>query len=177
MTIFRPSNIFYSDEVSKTISRSLLRQESSNDFINSILQAFSNLRTGWYVSLLCLWGAAVVQEKVSSTKGLTLVPCSVLASYVFVFLVFFPSSSLGLLSPYPCTLLSTSKTSSPDFCPSTYPPSLVETVQSNAQLLLDSGPPLSLRCQETISETCIPVPVLNWQEGSLKATPATMECV
>ncbi|XP_029959734.1 membrane-associated phosphatidylinositol transfer protein 2 isoform X3 [Salarias fasciatus] len=52
---------------------------------------------------------------------------------------------------------------------------LVETVQSNAQLLLDSGPPLSLRCQETISETCIPVPVLNWQEGILKATPATME--
>ncbi|XP_068994891.1 membrane-associated phosphatidylinositol transfer protein 2-like isoform X1 [Embiotoca jacksoni] len=52
---------------------------------------------------------------------------------------------------------------------------LVETVQSNAQLLLDSGPPLSLRCQETISETCIPVPVLNWQEGYLKATPATME--
>ncbi|XP_068559248.1 membrane-associated phosphatidylinositol transfer protein 2-like isoform X5 [Cebidichthys violaceus] len=52
---------------------------------------------------------------------------------------------------------------------------LVETVQSNAQLLLDSGPHLTLRCQETISETCIPVPVLNWQEGSLKATPATME--
>ncbi|XP_033946821.1 membrane-associated phosphatidylinositol transfer protein 2-like isoform X3 [Pseudochaenichthys georgianus] len=53
---------------------------------------------------------------------------------------------------------------------------LVETVQSNAQLLLDSGPPLlSLRCQETISETCIPVPILNWQEGCLKATPATME--
>ncbi|XP_028269765.1 membrane-associated phosphatidylinositol transfer protein 2-like isoform X5 [Parambassis ranga] len=52
---------------------------------------------------------------------------------------------------------------------------LVETVQSNTQLLLDSGPPLSLRCQETISETCIPVPVLNWQEGCLKATPATME--
>ncbi|XP_017162217.1 membrane-associated phosphatidylinositol transfer protein 2-like isoform X5 [Poecilia reticulata] len=52
---------------------------------------------------------------------------------------------------------------------------LVETVQSNAQLLLDSGPPLSFRCQETISETCIPVPVLNWQENSLKATPATLE--
>ncbi|XP_031165192.1 membrane-associated phosphatidylinositol transfer protein 2-like isoform X5 [Sander lucioperca] len=52
---------------------------------------------------------------------------------------------------------------------------LVETVQSNAQLLLDSGPPLSFRCQEAISETCIPVPVLNWPEGSLKATPATME--
>ncbi|XP_014911462.1 membrane-associated phosphatidylinositol transfer protein 2-like isoform X7 [Poecilia latipinna] len=45
---------------------------------------------------------------------------------------------------------------------------LVEAVQSNAQLLLDSGPPLSFRCQETISETCIPVPVLNWQENSLK---------
>ncbi|MEQ2276967.1 hypothetical protein XENORESO_016109, partial [Xenotaenia resolanae] len=52
---------------------------------------------------------------------------------------------------------------------------LVETVQSNAQLLLDSGPPLSFRCQETISETCIPVPVLNWQESSLKATPASLE--
>ncbi|KAM9821811.1 membrane-associated phosphatidylinositol transfer protein 2-like isoform 9-T12 [Syngnathus typhle] len=52
---------------------------------------------------------------------------------------------------------------------------LVETVQSNAPLLLDSGPPVLLRCQETISETCIPVPVLNWQEGALKATPATPE--
>ncbi|XP_019741120.1 membrane-associated phosphatidylinositol transfer protein 2 isoform X1 [Hippocampus comes] len=52
---------------------------------------------------------------------------------------------------------------------------LVETVQSNAPLLLDSGPPASLRCQETISETCIPVPVLNWQEGALKATPAAPE--
>ncbi|KAK6306366.1 hypothetical protein J4Q44_G00232910 [Coregonus suidteri] len=52
---------------------------------------------------------------------------------------------------------------------------LVETVQSNPQLLLDSGPPLSFRCQEPISETCIPVPVLNWQEGSLKATPAVLE--
>uniref|UniRef100_A0A8C7DQS1 Phosphatidylinositol transfer protein membrane associated 2 n=1 Tax=Oncorhynchus kisutch TaxID=8019 RepID=A0A8C7DQS1_ONCKI len=49
---------------------------------------------------------------------------------------------------------------------------LVETVQSNPQLLLDSGTPLSFRCQEPISETCIPVPVLNWQEGSLKATPS-----
>ncbi|XP_037338335.2 membrane-associated phosphatidylinositol transfer protein 2-like isoform X2 [Pungitius pungitius] len=52
---------------------------------------------------------------------------------------------------------------------------LVETVQSNAQLLLESGPPLSLRCQEPISETCIPVPVLHWQEGSLRATPAPLE--
>lgn len=52
---------------------------------------------------------------------------------------------------------------------------LVETVQSNAPLLLDSGPPLSLRCQETISETCIPVPVLNWQDGFLRATPTALE--
>ncbi|XP_070402217.1 membrane-associated phosphatidylinositol transfer protein 2 isoform X2 [Nothobranchius furzeri] len=29
---------------------------------------------------------------------------------------------------------------------------LVETVQSNAQLLLDSGPPLAFRCQETITD-------------------------
>ncbi|KAK0150959.1 Membrane-associated phosphatidylinositol transfer protein 2 [Merluccius polli] len=52
---------------------------------------------------------------------------------------------------------------------------LVETVQSNAQLLLDSAPHLALRCQETISETCIPVPVLNWQDGPLRASPATLE--
>uniref|UniRef100_A0A674ND56 Phosphatidylinositol transfer protein membrane associated 2 n=1 Tax=Takifugu rubripes TaxID=31033 RepID=A0A674ND56_TAKRU len=43
---------------------------------------------------------------------------------------------------------------------------LVETVQSNVQVILDSGPTVTFRCQETISETCIPVPVLNWQEGS-----------
>ncbi|XP_055080032.1 membrane-associated phosphatidylinositol transfer protein 2-like isoform X2 [Periophthalmus magnuspinnatus] len=52
---------------------------------------------------------------------------------------------------------------------------LVETVQSHAPLLLDSGPSLSLRCPETISETCIPVPVLSWQDGLLKATPTTLE--
>ncbi|CAL1616584.1 unnamed protein product [Knipowitschia caucasica] len=52
---------------------------------------------------------------------------------------------------------------------------LVETVQSHAPLLLDSGPPLSLRCPETISETCIPVPVLSWQDGLLKAMPTTPE--
>lgn len=57
------------------------------------------------------------------------------------------------------------------------PPSVVETVQSNVQVLLDSGPTVTFRCQETISETCIPVPVLNWQEGFLKATPTTLECV
>uniref|UniRef100_A0A674N131 Phosphatidylinositol transfer protein membrane associated 2 n=1 Tax=Takifugu rubripes TaxID=31033 RepID=A0A674N131_TAKRU len=52
---------------------------------------------------------------------------------------------------------------------------LVETVQSNVQVILDSGPTVTFRCQETISETCIPVPVLNWQEGCLKATPITLE--
>ncbi|KAG7265239.1 hypothetical protein CRUP_007783 [Coryphaenoides rupestris] len=51
---------------------------------------------------------------------------------------------------------------------------LVETVQSHAQLLFDSGPSLALRCQETISETCIPVPVLNWQDGPHRASPATV---
>lgn len=55
--------------------------------------------------------------------------------------------------------------------------SVVETVQSNVQVLLDSGPTVTFRCQETISETCIPVPVLNWQEGCLKAVPTTLECV
>ncbi|XP_056888454.1 membrane-associated phosphatidylinositol transfer protein 2-like isoform X2 [Takifugu flavidus] len=54
---------------------------------------------------------------------------------------------------------------------------LVETVQSNVQVILDSGPTVTFRCQETISETCIPVPVLNWQEGCLKATPITLEYV
>ncbi|KAJ3603995.1 hypothetical protein NHX12_028736 [Muraenolepis orangiensis] len=52
---------------------------------------------------------------------------------------------------------------------------LVETVQSNAQLLLDSGPHLALRYQDTISETCIPVPVLHWQDGPLRASPGTLE--
>uniref|UniRef100_A0A3P8YEF7 DDHD domain-containing protein n=1 Tax=Esox lucius TaxID=8010 RepID=A0A3P8YEF7_ESOLU len=52
---------------------------------------------------------------------------------------------------------------------------LVETVQNNPQLLLDSGAPLSFRCQESITETCIPVPVLNWQDGCLKASPAVLE--
>uniref|UniRef100_A0A3P8R700 DDHD domain-containing protein n=1 Tax=Astatotilapia calliptera TaxID=8154 RepID=A0A3P8R700_ASTCA len=41
---------------------------------------------------------------------------------------------------------------------------LVETVQSNPQLLIESGSTASHRNQEsTVSETCIPVPVLNWQ--------------
>uniref|UniRef100_A0A3B3RAR6 Phosphatidylinositol transfer protein membrane associated 2 n=1 Tax=Paramormyrops kingsleyae TaxID=1676925 RepID=A0A3B3RAR6_9TELE len=52
---------------------------------------------------------------------------------------------------------------------------LVETIQSSPQLLVESGGTVSLRCQEGISETSIPVPVLNWQDGSLKATPATIE--
>ncbi|KAJ8415563.1 hypothetical protein AAFF_G00425430 [Aldrovandia affinis] len=52
---------------------------------------------------------------------------------------------------------------------------LVETVQSNPQLLTESGGPLSTRCLEGVSETCIPVPVLNWQDGSFKAIPAPLE--
>ncbi|XP_036382371.1 membrane-associated phosphatidylinositol transfer protein 2-like isoform X1 [Megalops cyprinoides] len=52
---------------------------------------------------------------------------------------------------------------------------LVETVQSNPQLLLESGGSLSTRYQEGVSETCIPVPVLNWQDGSLKAPPTPVE--
>ncbi|XP_057688638.1 membrane-associated phosphatidylinositol transfer protein 2-like isoform X3 [Corythoichthys intestinalis] len=48
---------------------------------------------------------------------------------------------------------------------------LVETVQSDALLLLDSGPLVSPGCRETVGETCIPVPVLNWQEAAHKAVP------
>ncbi|XP_028826770.1 membrane-associated phosphatidylinositol transfer protein 2 isoform X2 [Denticeps clupeoides] len=40
---------------------------------------------------------------------------------------------------------------------------LVETIQSNPHLLLDGGGSLPLHCQDGISETSIPVPVLNWQ--------------
>uniref|UniRef100_A0A8D0DCB9 Phosphatidylinositol transfer protein membrane associated 2 n=1 Tax=Sander lucioperca TaxID=283035 RepID=A0A8D0DCB9_SANLU len=41
---------------------------------------------------------------------------------------------------------------------------LVETVQSNPQLLMDSIGAVSHRCQDsTVNETSIPVPVLNWQ--------------
>ncbi|XP_072310438.1 membrane-associated phosphatidylinositol transfer protein 2-like isoform X2 [Eucyclogobius newberryi] len=41
---------------------------------------------------------------------------------------------------------------------------LVETVQSNPQLLMDSGSGVANRLQDgTITETSIPVPVLNWQ--------------
>ncbi|KAG7480979.1 hypothetical protein MATL_G00061940 [Megalops atlanticus] len=52
---------------------------------------------------------------------------------------------------------------------------LVETVQSNPQLLLESGGSISTRCQDGVSETCIPVPVLNWQDGTLKAPPTPVE--
>lgn len=123
----------------------------------------------------------VVQKKWGSTKGLTQLSCLMFSCSCFicfcVFLVFFPSSSLGLLSPVSVYLAFYHPPTPTPPISAPPPPSVVETVQSNAQLLLDSGPPLFLRCQETISETCIPVPVLNWQEGSLKATPATMECV
>ncbi|XP_026153948.1 membrane-associated phosphatidylinositol transfer protein 2 isoform X1 [Mastacembelus armatus] len=45
---------------------------------------------------------------------------------------------------------------------------LVETVQSNPQLLMEPGGAASQRCQDnTINETSIPVPVLNWQTTQL----------
>ncbi|XP_061589842.1 membrane-associated phosphatidylinositol transfer protein 2-like isoform X2 [Cololabis saira] len=45
---------------------------------------------------------------------------------------------------------------------------LVETVQSNPQLLMESGSAASHRCLESpISETSIPVPVLNWPNSQL----------
>ncbi|MEQ2177364.1 Membrane-associated phosphatidylinositol transfer protein 2, partial [Goodea atripinnis] len=50
---------------------------------------------------------------------------------------------------------------------------LLASPVTNASLLETE----TLPCWETISETCIPVPVLNWQESSLKATPASLECV
>uniref|UniRef100_A0A3Q1FU38 Phosphatidylinositol transfer protein membrane associated 2 n=1 Tax=Acanthochromis polyacanthus TaxID=80966 RepID=A0A3Q1FU38_9TELE len=44
---------------------------------------------------------------------------------------------------------------------------LVETVQSNPQLLMESSGVALHRCPESISETSIPVPVLNWQTSQL----------
>uniref|UniRef100_A0A8C4HD69 Phosphatidylinositol transfer protein membrane associated 2 n=1 Tax=Dicentrarchus labrax TaxID=13489 RepID=A0A8C4HD69_DICLA len=45
---------------------------------------------------------------------------------------------------------------------------LVETVQSNPQLLMESGGAASHRSQDnTVNETSIPVPVLNWQSSQL----------
>ncbi|XP_019134265.1 membrane-associated phosphatidylinositol transfer protein 2 isoform X1 [Larimichthys crocea] len=47
---------------------------------------------------------------------------------------------------------------------------LVETVQSNPQLLMESAGAASHRCQEnSVNETSIPVPVLNWQSSQLHA--------
>ncbi|XP_069038016.1 membrane-associated phosphatidylinositol transfer protein 2 isoform X9 [Lepisosteus oculatus] len=51
---------------------------------------------------------------------------------------------------------------------------LVETVQSNPIILMESSGSLAaLRSQEGINETSIPVPVLNWQDGSIKNPAAT----
>ncbi len=45
---------------------------------------------------------------------------------------------------------------------------LVETVQSNPQLLMESGGAASHRYQEnSVNETSIPVPVLNWPTSQL----------
>lgn len=171
------NNIISSDRVLQTNSSSCFKKESGKYFISSRLWAISDLRTGWYYSM---WlRSSCGPKEVCSTKGLTLVSCSVgSASYVSVSSLSSFLLPLLVSCPYICIPgsppLKPPLTSAPSAPP---PPSVVETVQSNAQLLLDSGPPLSLRCQETISETCIPVPVLNWQEGFLKATPTTMECV
>ncbi|KAM4527588.1 membrane-associated phosphatidylinositol transfer protein 2 isoform 1-T4 [Odontesthes bonariensis] len=52
---------------------------------------------------------------------------------------------------------------------------LVETVQSNPQLLMESGGTMSQRYQDnTISETSIPVPVLNWQTSQLLTETDTL---
>lgn len=60
-----------------------------------------------------------------------------------------------IISPHAITLLSV------PLCNSQI---LVETVQSNPQLLMDAGCGGPQRLQDgTISETSIPVPVLNWQ--------------
>ncbi|XP_038618454.1 membrane-associated phosphatidylinositol transfer protein 2 [Tachyglossus aculeatus] len=46
---------------------------------------------------------------------------------------------------------------------------LVETVQSNPILIVESSPLVALQRQDSFMETSIPVPVLNWQDGSSKS--------
>ncbi|XP_064424230.1 membrane-associated phosphatidylinositol transfer protein 2 isoform X3 [Latimeria chalumnae] len=46
---------------------------------------------------------------------------------------------------------------------------LVETVQSNPILIMENSPLVAFHRQESIMETSIPVPVLNWQDGSSKS--------
>nr|XP_020658421.1 membrane-associated phosphatidylinositol transfer protein 2 isoform X2 [Pogona vitticeps] len=43
---------------------------------------------------------------------------------------------------------------------------LVETVQTNPVLLVESSPLVALQDQDSFMETSIPVPILNWQDGS-----------
>ncbi|XP_061459235.1 membrane-associated phosphatidylinositol transfer protein 2 isoform X3 [Rhineura floridana] len=45
---------------------------------------------------------------------------------------------------------------------------LVETVQSNPLLLVESSPLVALQNQDSFMETSIPVPILNWQDVSSK---------
>ncbi|XP_062999827.1 membrane-associated phosphatidylinositol transfer protein 2 isoform X2 [Elgaria multicarinata webbii] len=49
---------------------------------------------------------------------------------------------------------------------------LVETVQSNPVLLVESGPLAALQIQENFMETSIPVPILNWQDVSTDVVPS-----
>ncbi|GCB80748.1 hypothetical protein scyTo_0023090, partial [Scyliorhinus torazame] len=52
---------------------------------------------------------------------------------------------------------------------------LVETVQNNPSLILQT-PFVTFQRQESVMETSIPVPVLNWQDGSSRNATVT-ECV
>lgn len=53
---------------------------------------------------------------------------------------------------------------------------LVETIQNNPILLMESSPLGALQHQDSFMETSIPVPVLNWQDVSNKSA-GFAECV
>lgn len=53
---------------------------------------------------------------------------------------------------------------------------LVETIQNNPILLMESSPLGALQHQDSFMETSIPVPVLNWQDVSNKSAGCA-ECV
>lgn len=55
------------------------------------------------------------------------------------------------------------------------PSALVETIQSNPILILEP-PFVTVQRQESVMETSIPVPVLNWQDASSR-NPTVAECV
>lgn len=114
-------------------------------------------------------GLAVVYHRsfVSSIKTLLedgldvgckcLVPSACVATRLFVFLFF-----LFVFS----------------WCPSLFssPSVLVETVQNNPALLVESNFLVALQNQDNFMETSIPVPTLNWQDVSNKNS-GFAECV